>query len=904
MIPMAENVHNASRRCFVAKDSQVPRTAAKCDAVFSAKQYSDFCQLATSHGYKVVDVPGDGNCSLHAIVHQMLTQGLALDAKALRQQAVSFLRQHPHLLDESFLVRRDYTDIDTYLYRQSQDGEWVDELMIRAVGACINRNINVLHDNGHKSVLQLSETETSERKSSMINIGLIGEAHYVSLTNTNDDDNDDNDELPLPTSKEATKVDSDIDKSIPGVTGSDQNDWPIIWSEEAWREKREKYKFLVCNNGRLGCSSCRAVSGLQAFSAQGRHLAVEWVKCLITANGKGRCEQLTSLRKKIFEHSKSSAHISAETISREKEEERMKKLAEKMSAHDEDLTCKSFRTAYHLAKRNRPFSDYQSLLELQELNGANVGIGLRSRYSATEILMHVSEEMRRRACKQVIVTGRCFSVLVDESTTVSNKSTLIVYLKCISNENTVPHLMFLQLLELDDQKATTITQALLNCLHHFGFTDDYMRDHLVAFVSDGASVMTGRKSGVAAQLTDLFPKLVTWHCLNHRLELAVGDAADEVQGVSHFRIFMDSLYTLYSRSPKTQKHLQTAARELDIQVKKIGRVLSTRWVASSFRTVTAVWDNFEALAAHFCAGYDPLSLQYDKSLASKHAGLQKKLCSPQFVNDLAVMHDTLGELSMLSEQLQNRSTTIPEADKLIRRSIRRIENMKRNPGDKVLEAKSIAESSVFGSTQLVSNNKHVTINNNQFLSSVANSLRKRLLVADKGDTRESTDVLRKNTRSLLAELSVMDINFWPSDMDIAYGETEIRQLCLRFNLPFASIRDGYCDYRDTGGRQITQKLKPLVDAIKTIPCSTSECERGFSAVNLIMTDLRSTLTIQHVSALLFIKLYGPPLSKWKPQVYVRSWLAQHRSTTDTRTRVAAAAVEEDMQNPDPLWDIL
>jgi len=223
------------------------------------------------------------------------------------------------------------------------------------------------------------------------------------------------------------------------------------------------------------------VSGLQAFSAQGRHLAVEWVKCLITANGKGRREQLTSLRKKIFEHSKSSAHSSEETILWGKEE-RMEKLAEKVSAHDEDLTCKIFPTAYHLAKRNRLFSDYQSLLELQELNGANLGIGLRSWYSATEILKHVSEEMRSRACKQVIKTGRCFSVLVDESKTVSNKSTLIVYLKCMTNENTEPHLMFLQLLELDHQKATMIMQALLNCLHHFGFTDDYIRDHLVAFV--------------------------------------------------------------------------------------------------------------------------------------------------------------------------------------------------------------------------------------------------------------------------------------------------------------------------------------------------------------------------------------------------------------------------------------
>lgn len=54
-----------------------------------------------------------------------------------------------------------------YLDRQSQDGEWVDEMMTRAVGACINRNINVLHDNGHKAVLELSQTETSERRSSV-----------------------------------------------------------------------------------------------------------------------------------------------------------------------------------------------------------------------------------------------------------------------------------------------------------------------------------------------------------------------------------------------------------------------------------------------------------------------------------------------------------------------------------------------------------------------------------------------------------------------------------------------------------------------------------------------------------------------------------------------------------------
>ena len=130
------------------------------------------------------------------------------------------------------------------------------------------------------------------------------------------------------------------------------------------------------------------------------------------------------------------------------------------------------------------------------------------------------------------------------------------------------HFMFLDLVELENQKADTIVSTLLNCLAMYGFDDTYLTEHLIAFASDGTSVMTGNKSGVALQLANKYPNIVTWHCLNHRIELAVADAAADTTGVNHFRSFMDALYSLYSRSPKTQKRLETEAAELDIQLKK------------------------------------------------------------------------------------------------------------------------------------------------------------------------------------------------------------------------------------------------------------------------------------------------------------------------------------------------
>jgi hypothetical protein len=38
---------------------------------------------------------------------------------------------------------------------------------------------------------------------------------------------------------------------------------------------------------------------------------------------------------------------------------------------------------------------------------------------------------------------------------------------------------------------------------------------------------------------------------------------------------------------------------LDMQISKIGRVLGTRWVESSFWYFLAVWQDYEALVLHF-----------------------------------------------------------------------------------------------------------------------------------------------------------------------------------------------------------------------------------------------------------------------------------------------------------------
>ena len=122
---------------------------------------------------------------------------------------------------------------------------------------------------------------------------------------------------------------------------------------------------------------------------------------------------------------------------------------------------------------------------------------------------------------------------------------------------------------------------------------------MVSFRSDSATALCGKTSGVGPQLQEKFPKIVLWHCLRHRLELAVNDALQTVGGgENHFCIFVNKLHNLYSVSPKNWNQLQKCAKALATELKNIGHIIDVRWVSFSFHCVESVWCSYSASYAH------------------------------------------------------------------------------------------------------------------------------------------------------------------------------------------------------------------------------------------------------------------------------------------------------------------
>ncbi|XP_027132754.1 E3 SUMO-protein ligase KIAA1586-like [Larimichthys crocea] len=622
---------------------------------------------------------------------------------------------------------------------------------------------------------------------------------------------------------------------------------------------------------------------------------MEWSQTKVTYSHNGnRQYQLSCLRSKIYKHAMSKSHKAAEELSKKKSTIDVSIL--KQLEGEVDKTASLFRTAYHMAKKNRPYTDYQDLVVLQQANGLDMGITLHSRYSAKNIIDHTAQEMRNKILNHILTEDKRFSVLIDESTTLSKKSALVVYLT--STVNNVPTVIFLDLVELESQSAENITNTLLQCLTTCGLNENFIRTNFVAFACDGASAMLGRKSGVATRLQQMYPELIVWHCLNHRLELAVGDTVKKVNNVNHFTSFLDKVYTVYHRSPKNTRELAQHAEELEIHVQKIGRVLDVRWAASSFRTVKAVWNSYRALHHHFSAA--SVDCTRDENEKAMYRGLMTKMETQEFLCDLGLMYDTLEEISHLSLTLQERGMTLTRADKLMKRTIRIIASMIISPGDKRKDALAAAEREEFHGIPLTASPRLRRIDSAVFLQSLTENLEERLFST--GSSRHP-GVSAENTAQytdLLENFNVLIPENWPVPLQEQYGETCIKQLAHRFRLDTRKALEGFRDYKENSS-EIPENLSPLTNILNLIPVSNAECERGFSLMNIIVSPLRCRVSIQSVSSLMFVNLNGPPLIKWNPKDYVKSWLLKHRAASDPRARPCTLKYPTDKE---ALWALL
>lgn len=445
-----------------------------------------------------------------------------------------------------------------------------------------------------------------------------------------------------------------------------------------WQKTRNWLAFDEVS-GSVKCVSCSKIGGQTGHALHAATTGQRTDAAFVKGHVKGKTGKI--LLKKIDKHRDSAAHKMCEKILDERKGEQIKtviKNAEtkfvERNKENIEVTEKVFRTVYECAKSHLPHTEHTRLIELQSINGVNCGNILYSKTACSDIIHHISSEMCIEIVKHIISSHAKFSIIVDESTSVANVQSMVVYLRTLFENEICTY--FFGLLELTDATAAGLENVLLNFLHTTGLDDCILRNQFVGFCSDGASCMIGEHKGVATLLKAKFPLLQTFHCMAHRLELAVKNAIEEVNVVSHFKIFVDQLYKVYSTSPKNQRELDAAAELLSVELLKVQKIFDVRWVFSSYVAIKAVLRDYPALVAHFTKCACPKTGCRTSKEQSKYRGLLTKLKSWFFLSETCMLKDTLRCLKQLSLYLQNQDANILNASSHVDDTINKLQALK------------------------------------------------------------------------------------------------------------------------------------------------------------------------------------------------------------------------------------
>ena len=207
------------------------------------------------------------------------------------------------------------------------------------------------------------------------------------------------------------------------------------------------------------------------------------------------------------------------------------------------LKCMYFLNKREIAHTTNfvPLLDLAKSLGVQYLNDLYVGenAAYRSERFVQEIISTIGEVVVRKICV-ILQNSPFFVLMIDETTDVAVMKQLVINARYI--EDGAVQTRFLSMMHIRDGTASTIFEAVTKLCDDWNLD---IKEKMCCLGSDGASVMLGKKGGVAALLKARVPFMIANHCVAHRLALACGQASNEVPYLLKFKAVLGQLYHFY-----------------------------------------------------------------------------------------------------------------------------------------------------------------------------------------------------------------------------------------------------------------------------------------------------------------------------------------------------------------------
>ena len=293
---------------------------------------------------------------------------------------------------------------------------------------------------------------------------------------------------------------------------------------------------------------------------------------------------------------------------------------------------------------------FYSLLNLPRVVGVEKMqyFGQRSLGATKEMFLQTGSVLKNSIVREVKKSG-LYGLLIDEVTDISVTEQLITFVQFWDSTTCNVQIKFLGtnafLAESDSEHAESISTTLLTELNRCGLPVD----QLIGLCTDGASVMTGKNSGVAARLKQLNRHVVSVHCICHKLSLACCDTNKGLEYVQGVERWLFQVWKFFENSPKhlatylklqmSVKQLQEPSKEAkDKCLHRLAKATRTRWLSLG-KAIEGVHKDYIPLV---------LTLKHFEEQDAQASGLLGKMHKAIFIGVVTVRNRILPVLNRLS----------------------------------------------------------------------------------------------------------------------------------------------------------------------------------------------------------------------------------------------------------------
>ena len=273
-----------------------------------------------------------------------------------------------------------------------------------------------------------------------------------------------------------------------------------------------------------------------------------------------------------------------------------------------------------------------------------------------EILNIMASLVQKQICADVKKAG-LYSILADETKDCSKREQMAIVLRYVDIETGSILERFLTYVEVVSLDAQGLSTYILDTLKHFGLDSTC----IVSQGYDGASVMSGKCSGVQQRIKEVAPQALYVHCYAHCLNLALVDTTRSIADASEFFALMETLYVFMSSSKSHDIYLQKQ-NELhpSKQLRRLQRLSDTRWACRYF-AVDAVCCTFDSLLA----ALEAITEWENREKAVEAKGILLQVRSFKFLILLVIFSRILSCTKSLSDQLQSSTIDMAKAADLV-----------------------------------------------------------------------------------------------------------------------------------------------------------------------------------------------------------------------------------------------